>query len=159
MKEKITVIKSFVSDKLSENSEIQAYASWKIGNKSHDTQTHPLHLGSLSKAKETPSITIDNFVKENNIQRIDLIKIDTDGHELEVLKGASESIKKFKPYIIMEAGLYILKENNINFTDFFNLFKDTGCKFMDMKTKKTISSENYQNRIPEKSTTDILISF
>ena len=36
------------------------------------------------------------------IQNIDFILIDTEGYELNVLKGAFDSIKKFKPVIIIE---------------------------------------------------------
>jgi FkbM family methyltransferase len=44
--------------------------------------------------------TIDNFVKENNISRIDLLKVDTEGHELAVLAGAKETIKTGKVPVI-----------------------------------------------------------
>ena len=37
--------------------------------------------------------TLDNIVKEFSINRIDLLKIDVEGAELEVLKGAKESLK------------------------------------------------------------------
>ena len=37
--------------------------------------------------------TINSFCKENNISSIDLLKIDTEGYELEVLKGASNLLK------------------------------------------------------------------
>lgn len=36
--------------------------------------------------------TIDDFLKENEIQKVSLLKIDTEGHELEVLKGSSRAI-------------------------------------------------------------------
>ncbi len=32
--------------------------------------------------------TVDNFVKDNNISKIDILKSDTEGYEIEVLKGA-----------------------------------------------------------------------
>lgn len=38
-------------------------------------------------------ITLDKFVKDNGITKIDLLKIDTEGNELGVLKGASECLK------------------------------------------------------------------
>jgi len=37
--------------------------------------------------------TLDNIVKELSINKIDLLKIDVEGAELEVLKGAEESLK------------------------------------------------------------------
>jgi hypothetical protein len=48
-------------------------------------------------------ITIDDFVKENNFPRVDFIKIDTEGYEAQILKGAKETIKKFKPTMVMAA--------------------------------------------------------
>lgn len=43
---------------------------------------------------------LDEFCK--NLNKITLIKIDTEGHEYEVLKGAERIIKKHKPLIIFE---------------------------------------------------------
>jgi hypothetical protein len=38
-------------------------------------------------------------VKEKNLEKIDFIKIDVEGYEIEVLKGGIESIKKFRPIL------------------------------------------------------------
>ena len=46
--------------------------------------------------------SIDNFCKKKNINRIDLLKIDTEGHEAEVLKGGNEMLKKNIRYILIE---------------------------------------------------------
>jgi len=43
--------------------------------------------------------TIDRFVREHNIERIDFIKADIEGAERLMLKGAEETIKHFKPTI------------------------------------------------------------
>lgn len=47
--------------------------------------------------------SIDNFVAENNIAHVDFIKIDTEGYEAKILKGAQNVIKKWKPVIAMSA--------------------------------------------------------
>lgn len=47
--------------------------------------------------------TIDKFVEDNNITRVDFIKMDVEGHELNVLKGAAETIKTFKPSLALSA--------------------------------------------------------
>ncbi len=41
--------------------------------------------------------TIDAFVKENNVERIDYIKADIEGAERDMLRGATETLKKFAP--------------------------------------------------------------
>jgi FkbM family methyltransferase len=45
-------------------------------------------------------VSIDNFVKENSLN-IGLIKMDIEGFELEAIKGAKETIKTFKPVLII----------------------------------------------------------
>ena len=37
---------------------------------------------------------MDNFCKENNIDSIDVLKIDTEGSEVEVLNGAKNMLNK-----------------------------------------------------------------
>ena len=44
-----------------------------------------------------PSKSIDDLVEEQNISKIDFIKLDIEGAELECLKGAKKTIDKFKP--------------------------------------------------------------
>lgn len=45
----------------------------------------------------TTTISIDDFVKSNNINTIDFIKMDIEGAESFALEGALETIRKFKP--------------------------------------------------------------
>ncbi len=50
--------------------------------------------------------------KKLSIKKIDLIKIDTEGYELEVLIGAKKTIEKFKPkYIQIEYNWHHLFKN------------------------------------------------
>jgi FkbM family methyltransferase len=41
--------------------------------------------------------TIDAFVEENNLMRVDFIKADIEGHERYMLEGAKETLKRFAP--------------------------------------------------------------
>jgi len=49
------------------------------------------------------TMTLDSFVKEYNVERVDFIKIDAEGSEREILKGAKETIKRFKPKMAIAA--------------------------------------------------------
>lgn len=56
--------------------------------------------GEIESARVT---TLDAFVAEHAIPRVDFIKIDTEGYEAKILQGAKETIKKWKPVIAMSA--------------------------------------------------------
>jgi len=49
--------------------------------------------GSIDHTTSVPVTTIDKFCEEQNIKRIDVLKIDTQGFELEVFKGAKNSME------------------------------------------------------------------
>jgi FkbM family methyltransferase len=46
--------------------------------------------------------TLDNIVAQKQIDRLDLVKIDTEGFEWPVLQGAENTIARFRPYIMFE---------------------------------------------------------
>ena len=79
-----------------------------------------LFLSSKGFVKYTvPTITLDSFVKKNKINCIDILKIDIDGTEHLMLKGAKETLKKNKiKAILIEIGspkeTFNKKERNIS---------------------------------------------
>jgi FkbM family methyltransferase len=52
-----------------------------------------------SVAKKITQITLDKYVNDNNVPRVDFIKADIEGAERELLKGAEVTIKKYRPKI------------------------------------------------------------
>lgn len=65
---------------------------------------HP-DWGSCSGTETIEMTTLDLFVGEQNLDRIALLKIDAEGHDLEVLKGGTETLRRQKVDLIeVEAG-------------------------------------------------------
>jgi len=56
-----------------------------------------------AKKEEIRITTIDNFVKEHGLTRVDFIKMDTEGYEKKILEGTEETIKKFSPVLSLSA--------------------------------------------------------
>ena len=53
-------------------------------------------------SKRVPVITLDQFVRENDIARVDLIKVDTESTEPQVLRGMVETLRRDHPFIVCE---------------------------------------------------------
>jgi FkbM family methyltransferase len=52
--------------------------------------------------------TVDLLVRELGLERLDFVKIDTEGSELAVLEGAIESIRRFAPVLAVELNPFCL---------------------------------------------------
>jgi FkbM family methyltransferase len=53
-------------------------------------------------------ISIDRFCEERQISRLDFIKIDTEGAEIEVLRGARRMLSEHRPLVYMEFNSHCL---------------------------------------------------
>ena len=51
----------------------------------------------------TTITTLDHYVGEKNLPRVDFIKMDVEGAELDILKGAASTIMRFKPILAFSA--------------------------------------------------------
>ena len=63
-------------------------------NDSEDHLSNSIFFGEKSKAALVPSITLDKFVCEQNIQQIDLLKINIEGAERQALAGFRQHFDK-----------------------------------------------------------------
>jgi FkbM family methyltransferase len=48
------------------------------------------------------AMTLDEFVAEREIARLDLLKIDVEGAEVSLLRGAEQSLNRFRPVVMIE---------------------------------------------------------
>ncbi len=62
---------------------------------------NPFNNKSITNPIEINLITLNSFIKQEEIENIDLLKIDTEGYELKVLLGLDDQIKKIN-YIHFE---------------------------------------------------------
>ncbi len=57
---------------------------------------------ALDHRERVPAITLDRLVTCEKLSRVDLIKIDIEGGELAALRGASETLARFHPILLIE---------------------------------------------------------
>ncbi len=92
--ENITLVKLALSDRVGNHILIVPY----FNRQSQLSNSNP-----IKGRKEIITLkTLDSFVSENGIVSLDFIKCDTEGSELFVFKGGINSLKKYKPTILVE---------------------------------------------------------
>lgn len=52
-----------------------------------------------------PMLSLDDFVHQQNVTSLALLKIDVEGHEADVLEGALAVLQEFKPAIVLETNI------------------------------------------------------
>ncbi len=100
------------------------------------------HRGGETKEVKVESIKFDDFVKNNAIPSTEncVMKLDTEGAELLVLKGAREFILEHRPIIILEITNLNILNYNYTAADIFNLLVELGY------TVKTLDEESEMTR-------------
>ena len=76
----------------------------------------------FNKSEDVKIDTIDNFCQKNNISKINLLKIDVEGHELDVLKGATKMFNNVELVMFEFGGCNI--DTKTYFKDFYKFFKN-----------------------------------
>ena len=72
--------------------------------------------GSDPERLEYDFMTVDDFVRAQNIDRLDCLKIDVDSFDFEVLKGAEATLERFNPWVVVELN-HALNKRGQNNTD------------------------------------------
>jgi FkbM family methyltransferase len=78
---------------------------------------------------EIPSTTLDRYVDESG-DTPDMIKIDVEGAELLVLRGAERLLSEIRPYLVVGLHPYWLPESQTS-TDIFDLLKAFRYEIVD----------------------------
>lgn len=153
---KVTTVKTFLSDNSQKDYQEKVYSSWRIDSIKDADNRHPVHMGEEQPSQGIGTTTLDDFSRENQVKNLQLIKIDTDGHEHKILVGAKETIKTYRPKIIFEIGLYIMEEKGISFQFYHDFFLPLNYQLINAQNNKKITLSNYQQQIPSRGTTDII---
>jgi FkbM family methyltransferase len=81
------------------------YSSWPLeggGSSAAQGELHEVHGGRLCSTEGARAAMLDEVVASLGLGRWDFMKLDVDGHEPAVIRGAARSLARFRPTILME---------------------------------------------------------
>ena len=114
------------------------YASWPLETKE---RVHPKHLGRALATDHATATTLDSYVKRENLQKVDFIKLDVDGYECQVLRGALKTLERFRPVILFELAPYHLAEAGESVEDLVSIFASSNYVLLNLAGKRFLSSD------------------
>jgi FkbM family methyltransferase len=151
--QRVTVNQLFVGRVSGRMTNSMAYASWRVDGPP-GAEAHGTHCGYLMEAA-TNMTTLDDYVASHGIPNVHLLKIDTDGHELEVLAGAQRLIATSRPRIVMEMCPYLLEERKLTLKDYENVL-GPGCRMSELRSGRLFNEAAFA-RVPKRGGIDVLV--
>ena len=94
-------------------------------------------------------VRLDSFMADNGISHIDILKVDVEGFELEVLRGAGEQLSKIR-CIVTEVG-YIRSNTKTHFADMDKFLEDNGFELFNIYELRPLHNDRtrlfYSNNV------------
>lgn len=85
---------------------------------------------------ENTALTDINSLNKYATDKIDFIKIDTDGYECKIIRGGRETIRKFKPVMVIEFCKFTLEEHGDRMEDLIDLLDSLGYSLFSARSLK-----------------------
>jgi len=102
-------------------------------------------------------IRLDDWLAAKNIGRIDLMKIDIDGHEYPMVAGSTKTFAEWRPLLLMEA---VGPHFDDDARNPYSVLASLGYTFRDLRTDEPLTIDAMRARLPRgEDARDISVSF
>ena len=126
----------------------EIYSSWRLVGQE---PRHQKHFGIPKSTEGSRSMTLDDYWETAGSPKVEFIKLDVDGFEVEVIQGSQRMLKQCRAPICMELSPYVLEERGSSFAELFNVLGECGYQLVDLKRRFPIVDANgtLGTRIPD----------
>lgn len=135
LRSRATCLQAFLGDKDAGVRPDAIPSSWSLARQTMD-RVHPVHCGTYNSLEKAKTTTVVESLMECGVEKVDFIKLDVDGFELPVLRGAELMLKRDRPRILMEFAPYIYPEHGYTLQDLTRFLKGLGYECRDLKGRR-----------------------
>ena len=111
------------------------YSSWPLEKQAG---LHAKHLGREMKTEQAQARSLDSMLSEHADRKVQLVKLDVDGFECDVLRGATAMLRDMRPVFVMELAPYVLEERGSSLDELLSFFVPNGYVFYDEQSQKPL---------------------
>ena len=132
---RVTTFHCFLASKDEADVPDSIYSSWPL-SKSDDL--HAKHQGQAMPTKKAQARSIDCILAGMGNLNVQLVKLDVDGFETEILRGATALLRDSRPVFLMELSPYVLDERGSSLEELLACFAPYGYKFYHERTEREL---------------------
>ncbi len=93
---------------------------------------------SLREHIEVRTIRLDDFVKERDIKRLDFVKIDIQGSEPLFIRGATDTLERLGPDLLIEVSPSDLQYLGLDSRDLLSMLEARGYRLFDLHSTRSV---------------------
>jgi FkbM family methyltransferase len=97
----------------------------------HVQSSYPLSGRGGRESLLARLVRLDSLVLEKQLHRVDFVKIDVDGQEAKVLRGARETLRRFRPPVFFELTPSLVEDGGDSLDELFASLLDLGYAISD----------------------------
>lgn len=124
LRPQIRAVQAFLGPSSERSLPLEVCSSWPM-NVSSNSKDARSEGRSYSTAGALPT-SLDELVNQIGIPKVDLLKIDVDGHEIDVLAGAAKTLRRFKPAVVIELAPYVYQDGDKGVRRILQTLADAG---------------------------------
>jgi len=132
------------------------YSSWPLHSESN---LHQKHFGKLMSAQNATAERLDDYIQRKGITQLRAIKLDVDGHELQVLQGAIQCLERFRPILVMELAPYLYNEKPDSFEKLLELLKKYKYRYRTYGSRiaQVLNAAQLRKCIPDSANINVIL--
>jgi FkbM family methyltransferase len=135
---RIVPVQAMLVGARSEPVQPSVYSSWPLVPA---RDLHAEHRGRAMATDGARAITLDDHLRDLEVQRVDLVKIDVDGFECSVLRGAKEALRRWRPVLVMEWAPYIHQALGHRLDECLSVVRELGYSFHDAESGEALPTD------------------
>lgn len=125
---RIVALNQFVTANDTDDRPTEIYSSWPLVA-DETASLHDQHLGQLMTSNDAVSSTLSSVAQTHGIERVDVVKLDVDGFEMQVLDGSNGFLERHRPIFIMELMPFELIERGGDIDRYTSFFDNLGYSY------------------------------